>query len=683
MSKQSTMLKDDILKILAKSVAGGKSDLVPMYPNSKQPDTFTGAGKPEMTPYYPSAQEPAPAANPAKPLPTINLPPKQKSGKRPTYKSAKEPMTFFGGDKKCKKAKSVAKEICADEKKAKKKRAPSAYNLFIKDYFSKNKSATMKTAAVAWKASKSGKAPASKPARPAIKLTTFQPPPPPTTPPPKKKAGAKPPPKRDVDPKKIRKIPAPKQTRKPASSWMAHLKQFRASHPNVKAKDVMREAKKTYTKSGGSKATVNPVTKAPPPVEPNVPDVAEASVPKRLKPDSPAQPVLPVAPREPKEKTEKDHSAILQDIKDSYNSFNDRFESISNSPTSIKNKREQYNLELAKLDEYHRNISDQYGSVLAKDKLEKINKMYNFVVQTYKIGVDSLTAGEPGNRVTFEDIGENNTITKIIDERLSVPEGPMDRARSFHNKAMPEDDKFIPFVIPRRAQGMASIYPYKYQIKAKKEMGGMYGGKKSAKEMLKSDVKSLFLRDMKRLTKKSVAEIEKIYKKHKSDIEARATDAILDMIMMRGGAHCGGELQLRQGGIVCKDDEYMSGDRCYRKKSRSEVSIKPTTDILSKERSEAPVLKPEAGPLPSMTSETKPTADAANPLPDPKPQGKDERDFVEKFSAAVTPPDRGPVFGTDGTDISDPKAWVDTLASIAVGTAQGVATIFEDFFDLF
>ena len=683
MSKQSTMLKDDILKILAKSVAGGKSDLVPMYPNSKQPDTFTGAGKPEMTPYYPSAQEPAPAANPAKPLPTINLPPKQKSGKRPTYKLAKEPRTFFGGDKKCKKAKSVAKEICADEKKAKKKRAPSAYNLFIKDYFSKNKSATMKTAAVAWKASKSGKAPASKPARPAIKLTTFQPPPPPTTPPPKKKAGAKPPPKRDVDPKKIRKIPAPKQTRKPASSWMAHLKQFRASHPNVKAKDVMREAKKTYTKSGGSKATVNPVTKAPPPVEPNVPDVAEASVPKRLKPDSPAQPVLPVAPREPKEKTEKDHSAILQDIKDSYNSFNDRFESISNSPTSIKNKREQYNLELAKLDEYHRNISDQYGSVLAKDKLEKINKMYNFVVQTYKIGVDSLTAGEPGNRVTFEDIGENNTITKIIDERLSVPEGPMDRARSFHNKAMPEDDKFIPFVIPRRAQGMASIYPYKYQIKAKKEMGGMYGGKKSAKEMLKSDVKSLFLRDMKRLTKKSVAEIEKIYKKHKSDIEARATDAILDMIMMRGGAHCGGELQLRQGGIVCKDDEYMSGDRCYRKKSRSEVSIKPTTDILSKERSEAPVLKPEAGPLPSMTSETKPTADAANPLPDPKPQGKDERDFVEKFSAAVTPPDRGPVFGTDGTDISDPKAWVDTLASIAVGTAQGVATIFEDFFDLF
>jgi len=676
--KQSTMLKDDILKILAKSVAGGKSDLVPMYPNSKQPDTFTGAGKPEMTPYYPSAQEPAPAANPATPLPTINLPPKQKSSKRPTYKSAKEPLTRFGGQ----------------EKKPKKKRAPTKYNLFLKDFAKKNPGlgkGLMKAAAAAYRKEhpKAGKKPATHvmadgavhSGKTHTKDSVVVKPAP--KPAPKKKAGAKPPPKRYVDPKKIRKIPAPKQTRKPASSWMAHLKQFRASHPNVKAKDVMREAKKTYTKSGGSKATVNPVTAVPPPVKPNVPDMAEASVPKRLKPDSPAQPVLPVAPREPKEKTEKDHSAILQDIKDSYNSFNDRFESISNSPTSIKNKREQYNLELAKLDEYHRNISEQYGSVLAKDKLEKINKMYNFVVQTYKIGVDSLTAGEPGNRVTFEDIGENNTITKIIDERLSVPEGPMDRARSFHNKAVPEDDKFIPFVVPRRAQGMASIYPYKYQIKAKKEMGGMYGGKKSAKEMLKSDVKSLFLRDMKRITKKSVAEIEKIYKKHKSDIEARATDAILDMIMMRGGAHCGGELQLRQGGVACKDDEYMSGDRCYRKKSRSEVSIKPTTDILSKERSEAPVLKPEAGPLPSMSSETKPTADAANPLPDPKPQGKDERDFFEKFSASVTPPDRGPVFGTDGTDISDPKAWVDTLANIAVGTAQGVATIFEDFFDLF
>ena len=129
--KQSNMLKEDILKILSKSVSGG-SDLAPMYPNSKTPKTFFGGEKPsragdadQMKPYYPMAQEPNPAANPNAPLPTRKLAPGQKASKRPTYKSAKEPLTFFGGDKKCKKAKTAAKEICADEKKAKKKRAHS------------------------------------------------------------------------------------------------------------------------------------------------------------------------------------------------------------------------------------------------------------------------------------------------------------------------------------------------------------------------------------------------------------------------------------------------------------------------------------------------------------------------------------------------------------------------------
>ena len=670
-TKQSSMLKSDILKILSKSVSGGASELAPMYPNSKQPKTFTGAGEPQMTPYYPSAQEPSPAANPNKPLPTPELLPGQKSGKRPTYKSAKEPKTFFGG-----------------EKKPKKKRAPTKYNLFLKKYAKENPGLgkeLLKKAAVAYRKEhpKAGAKPMETHVMPDGSVHTgkthtkdsvvVKP-----APPAKMKAG-KAPPKRDVDPKNIRKIPAPKQTRKPAGAWLMHLKQFRASNPQIKAKDVMREAKKTYTKSGGAKPTVNPVTKAPPRAEPSIPDVAQSKVPARIKPDAPAQPVLPVAPRIPKEKTEKDQNTILQDIKDSYNNFNDRFEDISNSSAGIKDKRDEYNRERDKLDEYHISIHEKYNDILPKDKLEKNDKMYKFVLETYKIGIENLSAGEPGLRVTFDEYGDDNNITRIIDERLAVPEGPMDRARSFYNKPIPEDDGYIPFVVPRRAQGMASIYPYKYQLKEKKEMGGMYGGKKqkmkSAKEMLKMDVKSLFFRDMKRITKKSLEQIEKIYKQNKTDIEARATDAIIEMMLMTGGAHYG-------GAVICKDNEFRSGDKCYRKKSRAEVSIKPKP-VMSAEMMKAPVLMPDASPLPLATTETKPTADAANPLPDPKPQNKDERNFVEKFSAAVTPPDRGPIFGTDGSDISDPKAWIDTLGNIAVGTAQGVKTIFDEFIDLF
>jgi hypothetical protein len=188
MSKQPKMLKQDILKILAKDVSGG-SNTRPPFEDAMRPNTFFGGAGNQ--PYYPLAQEPNPSANPMSPIVPgiVVLGPGQTSGKRPTYKDAKTPQTFFGGGKKCKKAKGEAKAVCDEEKKTKKKRPPSAYNIFVKDFFSKNNGATIKSAAAAWKASKSGAPAPPKPARPTIKLTSFGevPPPPPPGPPPAKK----------------------------------------------------------------------------------------------------------------------------------------------------------------------------------------------------------------------------------------------------------------------------------------------------------------------------------------------------------------------------------------------------------------------------------------------------------------------------------------------------------------
>ena len=86
---QSNLLKADILKILSKDVSGGANTRKP-YKSAKQPLTFFGGQ--DNQPYYPSAQEPNPAANPMTPIvPQIMvLESGQKSGKRPTYKSAKK-----------------------------------------------------------------------------------------------------------------------------------------------------------------------------------------------------------------------------------------------------------------------------------------------------------------------------------------------------------------------------------------------------------------------------------------------------------------------------------------------------------------------------------------------------------------------------------------------------------------
>jgi hypothetical protein len=208
---QSNMLKEDILKILSKSVKGG-SNTRPTYQSAKQPTTFFGG---ENQPYYPLAQEPNPAANPMKPIvPSIIS--KKNPSKRPTYKSSKQPLTFFGGETECAKAKKLVKEKCGKTKK----RAPSAYNLFIKKYFAENSNASMKSAAAAWKLSKPSTKAAPKD-RPKIALTSFgDVPPPPDTPPPKKKTQTiipkkkksqkPPPPPTTTPPKKKKKAAADK-----------------------------------------------------------------------------------------------------------------------------------------------------------------------------------------------------------------------------------------------------------------------------------------------------------------------------------------------------------------------------------------------------------------------------------------------------------------------------------------
>ena len=157
----------------------------------------------------------------------------------------------------------------------------------------------------------------------------------------------------------------------------------------------------------------------------------------------------------------------------------------------------------------------------------------------------------------------------------------------------------------------------------------------------------------------------------------KRTDMIIDAIEIKGGA------------VACGPDEYASGDRCFKKQARPETfdrdkffaDQKRAAD--SKERRDDGFTKQNNAPSITVDSSTKRTADPAMPMPSPKPQQKDERDFVDKFSASITPPDSGPIFGTDGTNVSSAEDWIDTLANIFIGTASGVSTIFDALGSLF
>ena len=887
---QSNMLKEDILKILSKSVSGG-SNTRPTYKSAKQPLTFFGG---ENQPYYPSAQEPNPAANPMKPIVPGIIRDKDPS-KRPTYKSAKQPLTFFGGETECAKAKKLVKEKCG-----KTKRAPSAYNLFIKKYFAENSNASMKSAAAAWKLSKPSTKAAPKD-RPKIALTSFgDVPPPPDTPAPKKKkliikkkAVLEPPaafvedirktpsplkkkvavaaPKKSVAPPKQRrsstqdfvdKIPAadfkesidedaqeyyillqetgagasygiskdqmkkarkmkklvnaffktketpkfnkyfksllekdsvkelydendyemsnratenvviqfgdfeepldeinidmfiatarryereapaapkkksaakkpkqqpvaptepsladelrsaaidaefggnirntgkplPKKQLKSASgkanktkkntTWLTHVAEFRKSNPSIKNRDVMREAKKTYNKSGGELLLTNSggaeVVVDNNKIETHtMPDGSvmtgktHSKISELVKQKKAGN--VPEAPDKQDKKSDDDQSKIMVDIMNSFDVFNNRFGAISNSAGTIEEKKTQYSNERAKLEKYHQDIIKNYKEVLSSSNMEIATKAYNYAAETYKIGVENLTAGVPTQRVDFENFDDNDTITEIIDRSLARPRGAMDRAKSFYSVPIPRAkiQNFSPKV--PSLGNMASIYPYGRQQAEKMIMGGRV--KKDPKKLITELTKDLFIRDMtKKYPRRSLKEIKSAYQKYKKDIESIMTDAIVDSMKIRGGADCAA-------------NQYSSGDRCYNKQERPDNFDRTKFDAEQKRqaaanerRDDGMVKMPDPIATTKLDTTTRSFASPANPMPAPKPQPKNQKDFVSKFSAAITPPDSGAVFGTDASDISDPRAWVDSIANIAMGTFKGVESIFSALGDIF
>ena len=487
------------------------------------------------------------------------------------------------------------------------------------------------------------------------------------------------------------------------STWLTHLAEFRKNNPSVKAKDVFREAKKTYTKSpkksGGAhcggeleliqeSSSAEPIHEAGQATAPKV-DIHQIDVEKDKKPPPPTnidarmvQTIMtdrkagnvPEAPEKAPDKPEKDQNKIMVDIMNSYDEFNKRFEQISNSSSTIDNKRSQYESERTRIEQYHDSIIRNYSNVLSVDKMKLEERAYFYALETFKIGLQSLIGGEPQQRVDFENFDDNETITEIIDKELEFPRGPLDRATSFYSVPIKDAQiqSFNP-VVPKLGKS-ATIYPYGRQMAQKEIIGGKVS--KSPKQLIKELTRDMFIRDMMRIfPNKSKKQIIDAYEKNKNDIRSIVTDVIVEMIGMRGGAECGA-------------DQYKSGDKCYNKQSRMKdfdrdtfMAQKRAADAREK-KDDGMVERPQANMMARPTNDMISTR-VSNPLPNPKPQTKREDDFAEKFTKAVTPSDSGPFFNTDGSDISDPKAWADTLGNIFVGTAKGVETIFSALADLF
>lgn len=396
----------------------------------------------------------------------------KKSKKAPVKKSKKAPKkqpTHVMPDGSVHTGKTHTKDSKVVKPAPKAKKAPSAYNLFVKEfaktYSGKN---LMKEASKAYKASKdSGETLPPPPAEffdkkyvSKLKRLEKQP---------KSKKPCKPPQTRNpatgrcknmgAKPKKEPKPCKPPQVRNPATgrckkpkkevkkrqptAWDLHLKKVRAENPTVKGKQIMILAKQSYNKPSSAKPSSAKPSSAKPSIK--IVDFQEPEL------DDIDDPFLP----NPKN---NNNDELMDEILDNFKLFIDQMELVANNEMSKKEKQDLFNNIISKLGLYAFQVNEEYGNQLSIAEREEIKKAYKYVEQTFDDTFGILQDGPPDFYLSLEDFGEGDDIDNIILDALEGPNEPL-----FNQPLTYEDLVKIPdppplFKVPERTN--ASEYSY-------------------------------------------------------------------------------------------------------------------------------------------------------------------------------------------------------------------------------
>ena len=192
----------------------------------------------------------------------------------------------------------------------------------------------------------------------------------------------------------------------------------------------------------------------------------------------------------------------------------------------------------------------------------------------------------------------------------------------------------------------------------------------NVKKIMSKMVLEVFIKYMKNLKPSlSIKEITEVYKKHKKDINDLMADAVINKIKTRGGA------------VKCGDNQYSSGDKCYDKQVRPKVFDRTPYDIKNNMASDIygnriNQLGTKVVPQMLMPRTSLALVPQITDTQSTQNEKSENRGVFEELVRPIIGEDRSP-FGTDGSDISDPRAWADTLYNIGRGTLTGLKSIFD------
>ena len=502
---------------------------------------------------------------------------------------------------------------------------------------------------------------------------------------------------------------------KKSNPWISFVKDYAKKH-NLKYNVAIKEAKPSYKKMA--------VGGAEPPDTHKMPDGTVMSGATHTDVSKPVVKDEPLPPQ-----VVKQNNIVLSDVLENFDIFGKEFMNIANSSKSINQKQTAFDGVMERAGQYKTSIDISQMDAISN---KRINGAFEYLQETYNIGYRSLTGGQPINKLNFEDYVEDADMGSTIYTALKVPPMALDTYRKdikkyVHNEddttiqddlmyfrgreerevlpimtgypsyiikqeemdapvygqpAMYSISQPVPFYESNTLSGGGSCggsYPYvaleeqhaiqtplyrKNMLDPKSESSPVYGNSKSPmmggavskkmKKKLTEEVKKLFIRDMKKkYPNQTVKKIKDVYKKNKKKIENHMTEIIADNFMMAG---------------ACGSNQYQSGSECYDKQERQSGPF--DRDKFFEEQ---------------KVESDRNLADAPLVAPKPFAVGREVRDNTDKSNEnfVVIPQSDdadsgdGPIYGTDGTDLSDPKAWLDTVANIALGTAKGVKTVWD------
>ena len=235
------------------------------------------------------------------------------------------------------------------------------------------------------------------------------------------------PPNKELNPKTNRcKKVVKKRNVKGKSPWLKFLDKFRAENPQIKGKDVMKQASIAY------KDVIVPHF-----VDSESEDELPAPPDKLL--DEDYAKTLP-APEDNKfnppprpffkakdgliQIPEKTQNQILADVLDSYDNFNAEFEKVANSDMVRSFKQQEFNKIMDRAFEFNEKILTTLNKSLDPLSRKRAEDAFNHTRMSFTEGYKNLKSGH--DQVEFSDYEDDEFVQKIIDEELEYDPTALD-----------------------------------------------------------------------------------------------------------------------------------------------------------------------------------------------------------------------------------------------------------------